>query len=336
LSIQLVTALADAEIEDRLIATLVDDDFLLKKRCYLVNDLVESVSLIAEDQRLLIVVDDELGLTPRERDLIVTEQVSLLEIPSRLSLAPEEIKARAREALRNPDLAIPVKRKYQRRDNFIAFTGSSGSPGISTVGLNVASELSEKRALHLIDADPHRQDLLQRLGLQNSENLQLTPYFSIKSIDTCSSLDSQDLDNNLIYLIDIGAAPYLPELFTDRRKTGKFYFEILQQCGNVVYIAQPENSSLTELERFKVLMRDNFPAISTTYVLNKAGGSNRQRAFHKSFKSRLGGDQGFYLPREYSVLDRAQSQYSTLMEVAPRSGLRKAIRELSIYLDKSF
>ena len=336
MSIQLVTALADAEIEDKLIATLVDDDFLLKKRCYLVEDLIESVSSLAEDQRLLIVVDDELVLTPRERASIVTEQKSLLEIPSRVSLTSEEIKAHAREALRNPDLAIPVKRKYKKRDNFIAITGSSGSPGISTVGLNIASELSDKRALQLIDADPHRQDLLQRLGLQSSEILQLTPYFSIKSIDASSSLDDEDLDNNLIHLIDIGAAPHLPDLFTDRRKTGKDYFEILQQCGYVVYIAQPENSSLIELERFKFLMRDNFPEISTTYVLNKSGGTNRQRAFQKSFKSRLGGDQGFNLPREYAVLDRAQSQYSTLMEVAPRSGLRKAIRELSIYLDKSF
>jgi len=336
LRIQLVTELADSEIEDQIIATLVDDDFLLKKRCYLANDLIESVSSIAEDQRLLIIIDDELGLTFRERESLVTDQRSLLEIPSRVSLTSEEIRARAREALRKPEMVISVKRKYKKRDNYIAFTGSSGSPGISTVGLNIASELSDKRVVQLIDADPHRKDLLQRLGLQSSENLQLTPYFSIRSIDTCSSLDFGDLDNNLLYMIDIGAALHLPELFTDRRKTGRDYFEIFQQCGHIVYMAQPENSSLIELERFKSLMQDNFPSISTTYVLNKSGGSNRQRALQKSFKSRLGGDQGFYLPREYAVLDRAQSRYSTLMEVAPRSGLRKAIRELSIYLDKSF
>jgi len=72
-----------------------------------------------------------------------------------------------------------------------------------------------------------------------------------------------------------------------------------------------------------------------TFILNKSGSSNRQRAIQKSFKSRLGSDQTFVFPRDYPVLDRAQSQYSTLAEVASRSGLRRAIRELSIYLAKS-
>ena len=80
-------------------------------------------------------------------------------------------------------------------------------------------------------------------------------------------------------------------------------------------------------------MTEIAPDISIVWVLNKIGKSTRQKTIQKSFSARILGNPGFYLPREYAVLDRAQGQYSTLMEVAPRSALRRAVKGLSIYLD---
>lgn len=330
-----MTAIADAESEDRVIATLVQDDFTLMQRCHSVTQLKNYLSSRADDQRLIIVTDEEFGLSARDYSVLASEQRALLQLGFGDFLESEVIKTRVNEALRRPEITIPPKRQRQRREDFLTFTGSSGSPGISTVALNVASELSEYRGVELVDADPLRRDLHQRLGFQSSENIQLTANFKVRSIESYDFTSSYSTDMKVIKLFDLGAAPSLTELLTDRRKTAREFLEILEQSLHIVYVAQSESFSISELEKFRSLVDHSIPGTSVTYVLNKAGTSNRQRGVEKSFKARMSDNRTFCLPREYPALDRAQGQYSTLMEVAPRSGLRKAIKELSIYLDNS-
>jgi hypothetical protein len=335
LKLELVTALVDASVEDKVVATLISEGFALGIRCYSVEQLLNYLASKTTEQRLLVVTDDEFGLTSRECAFLAAEQRSHLRISSHIPISSEEIKSRAREALRRSEGIVSTKLKCRVSKNFIGVTGSSGSPGISTIALNVASELSEFRNVYLIDADPYRRDIHQRLGLQSSDNVTVAPQFSIRSINVISELESEDIDTKIIHIFDIGEVPQVSDLLTDRRKVGREFCEVLQQCGQILYIAQSENSSISELEHFRSLMEENFPQTTLLFVLNKSGNSNRQGALQKSFNSRLGDIHTFSLPREYSVLDRSQSQYSTLMEVAPRSGLRRAIKELSIYLDKS-
>ncbi len=335
MKLELVTAIVDASIEDKIVATLISDGFVLGIRCYSVEQLLNYLASKTTEHRQLIVTDDEFGLTSRECATLVTEQRSHLKIASHISLSSEELKSRAREALRRSEGVTSTNFKCRVSRNFLGVTGSSGSPGISTVALNVASELSAIRNVHLIDVDPYRRDIHQRLGLQSSDNVKLAPQFAIRSINFISDLKSEDMDTDIIRIFDIGEVPQVSDLLTDRRKVGREFCEMLQYCGQILYVAQSENSSISELEHFRSLMDENFPQTTVSFVLNKSGNSNRHGALQKSFNSRLGGIHTFSLPREYSVLDRAQSQYSTLMEVAPRSGLRRAIKEISIYLDKS-
>jgi len=161
----------------------------------------------------------------------------------------------------------------------------------------------------------------------------LTPQLSVASIDYMNTATTLDANLGTIVCIDIGDAPPLKELVKDRRKLGRDFLENYQMCSHVVYVAQAENYSLAELESFREAMTEIAPEISIVWVLNKIGNSTRQKAIQKSFSARISGNQGFYLPREHAVLDRAQGQYSTLVEVAPRSALRRAVKELSIYLD---
>lgn len=330
-----MTALADADCEDRVIAALIQEDFTLIQRCHSITHLQDFLTSRIEEKRLIIITDEEFGLSAREYSVLASEQRALLQLSARDSLEPESIKCRVHEALRSPEVLTPQIRRREKRGDFVAFTGSSGSPGISTVALNVAAELSEERKVQLIDADPSRRDLHQRLGMQSSENIQLTTQFLVRNIESFDFTFSNVQKNGCINLLDIGDAPSLNGLLTDRRRVAREYFEILEQSTHIVFVAQPESSSISELENFQLLIDQIISGASITYVLNKSGPSNRQRALHKSFRARIGIDRTFCLPREYSVLDRTQSQYSTLMEVAPRSGLRRAMRELSIYLDKS-
>jgi Flp pilus assembly CpaE family ATPase len=333
LSIALVTALVNAENEDRIIASLIADGFTLEKRCHSVTQLRDFLSLNSTTERLLIIADEEFGLLSQDVSTLVSEQRALLQVPAHTFLSSEEILFRSHEAVRQPVAPILQLRVFQRRKNFVAITGSTGSPGITTVALNLATELSAQRSVQLIDGDPQRRDLYQRIGLQNQDTSALTARLSVASIDYMNTTTALETRPETIVCIDIGDAPPLKELVKDRRKLGRDFLESFQLCSHVVYVAQSENYSLAELDRFREAMKECAPDISIVWILNKIGKSTRQKTIQRSFSARISGDQEFHLPREHAVLDRAQGQYSTLMEVAPRSALRRAIKELSIYLD---
>lgn len=333
MSIGLITALVNAENEDRIIASLISDGFTLEKRCHSMHQLRDYLSVTSSTERFLIIADEEFGLLSQDCSTLVSEQRALLQVPAHTFLSSEEIRFRSHEAVRQPVAPILQLRTFQRQKNFVAITGSSGSPGITTIALNLASELSEQRKVQLIDGDPQRRDLFQRIGLQNRDTSALTPQLSVASIDYMNTATTLDANLGTIVCIDIGDAPPLKELVKDRRKLGRDFLENYQMCSHVVYVAQAENYSLAELESFREAMTEIAPEISIVWVLNKIGNSTRQKAIQKSFSARISGNQGFYLPREHAVLDRAQGQYSTLVEVAPRSALRRAVKELSIYLD---
>jgi len=333
LSIALVTALVNAENEDRIIASLLSDGFTLEKRCHSHNQLRDFLSVTSTTERFLVITDEEFGLLSQDISALVSEQRALLQLPAHTFLSSEEIRFRAHEAVRQPVAPILQLRTFQRQKNFVAITGSTGSPGITTVALNLATELSLYRTVQLIDGDPHRRDLYQRIGLQNRDISALTPQLSVASIDYIDTTTAVKTIADNIVCIDVGDAPPLSELVKDRRKLGREFLESFQLCSHVIYVAQSENYSLAELENFRDAMTEIAPDISIVWVLNKIGKSTRQKTIQKSFSTRILGNPGFYLPREYAVLDRAQGQYSTLMEVAPRSALRRAVKELSIYLD---
>jgi len=333
LSIGLVTALVNSENEDRIIASLISDGFTLEKRCHSVNQLRDFFSVTSTTERFLIIADEEFGLLSHDFSNLRSEQRALLQLPAHTFLSSEEIRFRSHEAVRQPVAPILQLKTFQRQKNFVAITGSSGSPGITTIALNLANELSARRKVQLIDGDPQRRDLYQRLGLQNRDTSALTPQLSVASIDYLDTTTALKANFGTIVCIDIGDAPLLKELVKDRRKSGRDFLESFQLCSHVVYVAQAENYSLAELESFRDAMTEIAPDISIVWVLNKVGKSTRQKAIQKSFSVRISGNQGFYLPREHAVLDRAQGQYSTLVEVAPRSALRRAVKELSIYLD---
>ena len=336
MSIAIVTALVDADNEDRIIAALVADGFTLVKRCHTVKQIMNCVTEISSDVRLLFITDEEFGLTPREISALISEQRALLEVAPRVSFSIEEIRQRAHEAVRKPVTPVLNSRTPKLQENFLGITGSSGSPGITSIALNLASELSQKRTVQLVDADPHRRDLHQKVGMQVGATSILTTDLSISSIDLLNLTSNTIETPSPILCIDIGKAPNMSEVMKDRRKPAREFLEIFEQCRRVVYVAQSENYSISELAGFREAMNEFSNNIKVTYVLNKIGSSNRQKVLEKSFRTRISDVPGFCLPRDHSALDRAQGQYSTLMEVAPRSSLRKAVRELSIYLDKSF
>jgi cellulose biosynthesis protein BcsQ len=290
---------------------------------------------ISQDLRLLFITDEEFGLTSREVTALLSEQRALLQISAHESISFEALRLRAHEAVRQPVIPLLKSRALPRHENFVAITGSSGSPGITTSALNLATEMSKLRKVELVDADPHRRDLHQKVGMQVGTTTSLTTEFSISSIDFFKLAATDGVTPSHIYFFDLGDAPNMGEIVKDRRGPAREFLDVFERCRHVVYVAQSENFSISELASFSEAVKEISSQVKVTYVLNKAGNSNRQKAIQKSFRAKVSNEAGFIFPRDYSALDRAQGQYSTLMEVTPRSSLRKAVRDLSIYLDKS-
>lgn len=340
MKISFVTALTSFEQEDMVVDSLISRSFILMKRAMTKAELLDALTSISPDDRVIIIFDESFGLTPGEVSHLRSEQIALLRIESNARLSHDEISEFVLESLRQPEQTPNLQLGFRGNRNWLAFTGASGSPGISTVALNVASELSLIRKVVLVDADPYRSDLHALLGMKSSEpHTQLHENLLLRNLWTTPEFESFLKEtihaDQPLFCFDLGDAPPLEDLFTDRRAPGKHYLEVLRHCQQIIYVVQPESYGLHEMERFSRVITETFPGVSITFVLNKVGTSNRQLGMQKSFRSKAVAGETFLIPREYPILDRAQGRYATVLELSPRSTLRKGLRQLSIYLNKS-
>jgi Flp pilus assembly CpaE family ATPase len=332
-----ITALTSFEQEDIVVDSLISRDFSLLCRAMQPDQLIHDLGVLGTEKRVIVIIDELFGLNTFEISQLRSEYVACLELPSDARVNRDELISLVDAALRKPEETTATKKRITGSKKWIAFTGSSGSPGISTISLNVAAELALMHDVNLIDADPHRGDLNTLLGLKSDEwQTPLNPRLLLwnQKLDKSLNQFSQLVDDTKEKLtcIDIGDAPNLHELLTDRRNEGKRYLETLVSCGRIVFIGQPDSHSLYEMEEFSCAIQESLPHLPITFVLNKAGTSNRQQAIQKRFRAKVNGKDNFLIPREDSILDRAQSRYATVVEISPRSPLRKSLRQLSVHL----
>lgn len=336
-----ITALTSFEQEDLVVDSLVSRDFSLLLRSMHREELFVALESLNDDNRVIVIIDELFGLTSVEISKIRSEQIACLQIPVDAFLNAVELNKLVDECLRKPELSSFGSFRSQGSKKWIAFTGSAGSPGISTVTLNVASELSLLESINLIDCDPVRRDLGALLGVKtndqrnklHSQLLLMNPRYddSLNALEEIRATNSDEIS-----CIDLGEAPAIHELITDRRNSGKRYLEALLSCGQIVYIVQPEAHSIYEMENFARDAKDAFPGIPISFVLNKAGTSNRQQAMQKRFRNKAEGAHSFLIPRENAIIDRAQGRYATVVEISPRSSLRKSLKQLAVQLSDFF
>ena len=332
-----ITALTSFEQEDLVVESLIPREFTLLCRAMQPEELLRELEALESDQRVIVIVDELFGLTAFEISQIRSENIACLEISTETLVSRDEITALVDSALRKPDKTTAIQKRVAGSKKWIAFTGSSGSPGITTVALNVAAEIALMHDVNLIDADPNRSDLNTLLVVKTDElQTQLHPRLLLWNQSAVQSLEqvSEAINESKERLtcIDLGDAPDISEMLTDRRDKGKRYLETFLRCGRVVYVAQPDNHGLHEMEEFSYAVRESFPYLPITFVLNKAGTTNRQQAMQKRFRAKVKNADNFLMPREDSIVDRAQGRYATVLEISPRSSLRKSLKLLSAHL----
>ena len=331
MKINLITALSSHQVEDQVIEVLLKHDFQLQKRLLSPSHfdlkLISSISAV----RILIISDKDFGLNWREIRRESDENLSILILDLDKRFSSDEILQQANQALRGSNEALPTGKSI-RRDSWVLFTGSDGSPGISTLALNTAQEYSKLAQMLLIDADFSQHSLSQMVGERVSyQRSALNNALSLQSIASLAEIKSREDES---VFIDVGSAPVMSQAVSDRRTEGKFFMQALNSCSHLIYIIHQDSRALYQLEQFEEFLKIFSSKLNVIYLLNKESSSSSRPLFRKSFRSKIDGKPHFFMPYEYGNLERARNRYATLSEINSRSSLSRALRELAIYLHK--
>ena len=201
----------------------------------------------------------------------------------------------------------------------ITITGTVGSPGRSSVALNIANHLAANSQVNLYDADlraPALEYFIGRAG-KNNENLKLSSLISQEKL-----IDSKIGDSSAINIVDLGSLPPLTEVVNDRRWQAGFINRTLEETTTLIYLCKSNGLSLIRLEQFMsqfpVLLR-KLPII---YILNQSGSTREDRALANRFSKMCDGEISFILPMNHRI-------NTNLAEPAKReSGFGRTISEI--------
>ncbi len=334
-AINVITAIGNPELEALISRTLFNSGNDIRLRAISFDEVIKFCEAeVVENERWVIVASsDLLGFSHRQFLSLQQESLTCVLLDStNVPTTSDAINALIATHIRAPLVhrASPPRRLVSA----IGITGTMGSPGRSTLALNLASELSEFQTVTLVDSDINNATLAYLLGLNDlkwsdEKRYTLSPNFHLVT-EREFSRDSLERDRR--YIVDIGPVKNINEILTDRRSSGRHQAQWLESCSTLIYVAKADDRSLAHLEQF-LLERRNLPARQEViFVLNQLGNSRWFRSHEKAFKESAPGAK-FLLPLDHSVTERTRTQHTTLKEIAPRSALRRSIGEIARHIE---
>jgi hypothetical protein len=236
-----------------------------------------------------------------------------------------EIERLVNRALRDFESVPAPRRLIQRQRNLVVVTGTTGAPGVTTITLNLGHEISQSNSVEMIDFHPHRKDLAFLLGAKRSSE-------SVRLSDRLSISGQLNEESAALQIVDAGPLPDLESAFSDRRAPIKKYVDILERAETVVFLITPDNNHMFELESLLSSLDAGRVNARAIFILNQMASTRRERSIQKRFSARVGKYESYTLPCDREALDRSKSAYSALLDVAPRSKLRRSIGEVAVRL----
>lgn len=338
MKIRLITAISNFQVEDAVIESLTQREFELHFRALTESDLEANLKSCQVERRYLIVIDESFVAKFGGLKKYLSENISCLVLRGDRAPSQGLLFELVYEKLRRVE---EVKQIHISRSvgNAIGITGSWASPGITSVAINIAAELSTSREVLLNDVNPLRRDLLHLLGMKRNQHLvKLNDRLSVLEHDFGEFEESPKLIGESLNILDMGSAPDIEVSISDRRAAGRTFAEFMHCCRELVFVTGPESHALQQMERFHLQLQSLMPNMKVTFVLNKVGSSSRQQGIKRSFQKKVNefssGQRSFLIPADYSLMDRAQGRFASVIEVSPRSALRRAYQELAVYLNK--
>jgi MinD-like ATPase involved in chromosome partitioning or flagellar assembly len=92
---------------------------------------------------------------------------------------------------------------------------------------------------------------------------------------------------------------------------------------------QPDNNHMFELENFLDSLENKTCTGRPFFIFNQTANSVRERSIFKRFKARVSDFDFFAIPYDRVSMDKAKAQYCALVDVAPRSKMRKALNQVA-------
>ena len=330
--LQVVTAISDSECEDFVSQLLFSQGWSIIYRAIDMAGLMEFLDVRKGELRTVVIFKSDLP----NFDEALLESASNSKVKNicidKIETNSHQLMTYIRGQLRLPLIAnaglanseklgaiqsqqVPAERK----PCVITITGTVGSPGRSSVALNIANYLAANSQVKLYDADlraPALEYFIGRAG-KNNENLKLTSLISQEKLN-----DSKIGDSSAINIVDLGSLPPLTEVVNDRRWQAGFINRTLEETTTLIYLCKSNGLSLIRLEQFMsqfpVLLR-KLPII---YILNQSGSTREDRALANRFSKMCDGEISFILPMNHRI-------NTNLAEPAKReSGFGRTISEI--------
>lgn len=328
LAIKVITYLQDAEFEDNVIDILrgsFGENLIIELRALTTLDVLNNLKRITTDEQRWILIHDYENL-PGEitRELTRLSNLIAISLAEFRSHGPSELQKFVARSLRTFDSEKVIRKKALFRPELVVVTGTSGAPGITTVTLNLGYEISREQNVSILDANHFRKDVAFLMGGKRGKSqTKLDKRLTIAT-------DLADIENSELFTIaDIGSVANLGTAFSDRRAQSRTYVDLLESAGKILFLMQPENNHMFELEMFLEIIENQSLSATPYFVMNKLGNSRRERSIYKRFQARIGSNPTTFLPLDFESLDRAKSGYCAIAEVAPRCRLRKSLLELA-------
>ena len=331
--LQVVTAISDSECEDFVSQLLFSQGWSIIYRAIDMAGLMEFLDARKGELRTVVIFKSDLP----NFDEALLESASNSKVKNicidKIETNSHQLMTYIRGQLRLPLIAnaglanaglvnaglINSEKIMATKPCVITITGTVGSPGRSSVALNIANYLAANSQVNLYDADlraPALEYFIGRAG-KNNENLKLSSLISQEKL-----IDSKIGDSSAINIVDLGSLPPLTEVVNDRRWQAGFINRTLEETTTLIYLCKSNGLSLIRLEQFMsqfpVLLR-KLPII---YILNQSGGTREDRALANRFSKMCDGETSFVLPMNHRI-------NTNLAEPAKReSGFGRTISEI--------
>jgi MinD-like ATPase involved in chromosome partitioning or flagellar assembly len=323
--IGIITFLHDAELEDRVIGQLAlgfAEGAVIEFRALNEGDLLNYLEAMPTSDSRMILVHDLLEL-PKTIRIQLLQKPHIISVPvdQMGSASSVELNRYVASTFRRTDLKENPDRNLAIREDLVVVTGSTGGSGVSTIALNLAVELASDREICLVDAHPFRKDLAFMLGGKRDREL--------TKLRTGLTVSSGELSPSAKNIVDIGPLIDLKSAMSDRRKPARDYLEFLEVASQLIFVMQPDNNHMFELDNVLEAFESGKYRARPLFLINQLGNSRRERSIYKRFTARVGDLDSIVIPYDRNNIDLAKAQYCALLDVSPRSKMRKAIRQVA-------
>ena len=323
--IGIITFLHDAELEDRVIKQLsrgFQEEVSIEFRALDETSLYRYFENFSANQARTILVYDSSTL-PKAISTIVLNQTNVLTIQITEAIGSDEIALNRyiEKSIRRTETTEELRIQPTVHNNLAVVTGSTGGSGVSTLTLNLAVEIAKRVEVCLVDAHPFRKDLAFLLGGKRDRQ--------VTNLRSGLQISSGELSSSRKNLVDLGPLIDLKSAVSDRRKPAREFIEYLESARELVFVMQPDNNHMFELDNILELIESKRCRARPIFVLNQLSNSRRERSIFKRFTARVDKFECIQIPYDRASMDLAKAQYCSLLDVAPRSKMRKAICQVA-------